>query len=150
MVNEPAYAPPLSQATRHHIRAAVDALIVGKGVTETFSSRLFTGDSAFVRRLPETSMNIRTYDQIMGRISALWPNDLEWPADVPRPEPLPIEDALRADLEVAIIRQAAIEAAKKAREARSLARAARQVAQHVSPPRSTKKTAGGEQAPAQT
>lgn len=147
MVNEFAYAPTLTETARNNIRTACDALIAATGLTDTLISRVVKGDSAFIKRLPETSINIRTYDEVMGRLSAAWPEDAEWPASVPRPAPIPLPDATRADLEAAMIKRRAIRAQEEARDARRVAREARAVARHVAG-RSPKATAGGDQAPA--
>lgn len=122
MVNPNAYAPTLTETARENIRAVVAALMDGTGLTETFLSKLVRGDSAFLRRLADHSMNLRTYDDVMGRLSAAFPSDLEWPANVPRPEPSDLGEAARQELEAMIVTRRALVAAKEAKEAMRLAR----------------------------
>lgn len=148
MVNERTYSPPLTVTARINVQTAVAALAAGTGLTETFISRLMNGDGAWVRRLPETSINLRSYDAAMERLSAAWPDDLPWPAEVPRPAPgfLSQEDrelvvSMIAKRRAAAKQAAASEALRRARELAAEAKAAR-VSIH--------KPAGGEQAPAQT
>lgn len=136
MVNEHAYAPTLTETARANIRTAVDALMSGTGLSQTFISRAMNGDSAWVKRLPETSINLRSYDAAMGRLSAMWPDDLPWPASVPRPAPLDLPPEVRADLDSRLIN---CDEAKAARIAELQAELARLGA-----------PAGGDQAPAQT
>lgn len=99
MVTKHAYAPTLTETARANIRAAVDALMSGTCLSQTFISRAMTGDSAWMKRLPETSMNLRSYDAAMGRLSAMWPDDLPWPASVPRPAPQDLPAEIKADLD---------------------------------------------------
>ena len=155
MVNEPAYAPPLAVTARENIRAVVNALMTETGLTETFLSGFSSGASAFLKRLPETSMNIRTYDAVMGRLSAAFPADLIWPVGVPRPVPAELDDQARQELEAMIVRRRAIKAQEEAREARARAKRAAEEAREKSleAREATKAartvTAGGAAAPAQ-
>ncbi len=157
MVTEPAYAPPLSETARNNVRAVVDALIAGTGLTETFVSAFAKGDRAFTKRLPETTMSMRTYDEAMGRLSAGWPSDLPWPEAVPRPEPAGLSEDERRVVDTVIIRRRADLAAKEAKaarqrlkEAHGAARIASQAAKAAKDASAVHTTAGGEQAPAQT
>lgn len=157
MVTEPAYAPPLSETARNNVRAVVDALIAGTGLTETFVSAFAKGDRAFTKRMPETTMSMRTYDEAMGRLSAGWPSDLPWPEAVPRPEPAGLSEDERRVIDAMIIRRRADMAAKDAKAARQRVKEAQAAARIASQAARASKgaavicsTAGGEQAPAQT
>lgn len=147
MVNDPKYAPTLSETARRNISAVVQGIIAATGISETLVSRLGKSDGAFLKRLPENSISLRSYDEFMGRLSAAWPDDAAWPESVPRPEPTLIPDDIRADYEAALIKRRSILAAEAAREARRIAKEAKAVARHVSG-RGSNNTAGGEQAPA--
>lgn len=125
MVNEHAYAPPLAETARENIRAVVEVLMTEIKLTETFLSRFAKGDSAFLKRLPETSMNIRTYDEVMARLSAAFPEDLSWPDEVPRPAPADLDEASRKELEAMMIHRRAVKAQEEAREARLAVRRAK-------------------------
>lgn len=147
MVNENTYAPTLTETTRNNIRVAVDALTGATGLTDTLIGRTLKNDGGFLPRLGKTSINIRSYDEVMGRLSAIWPDEVEWPASVPRPAPIPVPDPVRADFEAALIKRRAIVAQEAAREARRIAKETKAVARHVSG-RVGNATAGGDQAPA--
>lgn len=146
MDNDPAYAPTLTETARGNIRRVSQLLIAETGASLTTLSRLAKGDSAFLQRLNETSISLRSYDETMGRFSAIWPDSIDWPDDVPRPAPIPVSDAARAEYEASAIRHRAAVAAEAARQARATARQAKAIAAHVSGRRS-RATAGGDQAP---
>lgn len=99
MVNEHAYAPTLTETARANIETAADLFTASTGLSRTYLSTVLRGDSAFLKRLADTSMNIRSYDEVMGRMSAIWPDDVAWPVSVPRPAPVSLPDEIRAELE---------------------------------------------------
>lgn len=126
MVNEHAYAPTLTDTARGNIRSVVSALMDATGLTETYLSKFLRGDSAFLKRLPETSMNLRTYDDVMARLSAAWPVGLAWPQDVPRLAPVALDDEDRRELEEMIARRLSLRAQEEVREARLRLKEARE------------------------
>ncbi len=130
------YAPTLAETARLNIEAVAKAIMDHTGLSQTFVSKLCRSDSAFLMRLPETTMNITTYDVVMGRLSSIFPEDAVWPCDVPRPEPCDVPVDLVVELEAKLARIIAKRETEKARDAHLRARMLRG------------KTAGGDQAPA--
>jgi len=49
----------------------------------TFFARLERGDG----------FTVKTFDRVVGWLSANWPDNILWPADVERPEPRPVAPA---------------------------------------------------------
>ena len=96
------YAPTLAETARLNIEAVALALMEHTGLSQTFVSKLCRSDSAFLMRLPETTMNITTYDVVMGRLSAIFPDDAIWPVDVPRPAPGEVPADLVVELEAKV------------------------------------------------
>ena len=43
------------------------------------------GEGDLLRVLRSGRITIRRLDRVLDRIAAVWPDDLEWPADIPRP-----------------------------------------------------------------
>lgn len=129
------YAPTLAETARLNIEAVSRAIMDHTGLPMTFVSKLCRSDSAFLMRLPDTTMNIATYDVVMGRMSAVFPADADWPDLVPRPAPVEVPADLLAELEAKLLRINSKRAADAAREADLRARLLRG------------KPAGGDQAP---
>jgi hypothetical protein len=137
MLTEPrTYAPTLAETTRFHIETVTEALMQHTGVSQTFVSKVCRPDPAFLKRLWETTMNVATYDDVMARLSAIWPDDAEWPESVPRPAPGSLSDEIRAEFAEKAAKARAAKAQTEAREAARRSRALRHAA------------AGGAQAPA--
>ena len=58
------------------------------GVTHWAVSRRLTGKGDFFGRLKDgKDIQTGTFDRMLAALSEAWPADLEWPADIPRPEP---------------------------------------------------------------
>jgi hypothetical protein len=132
MVNEHTYAPTLIETARANIGAVVAEIMRVTGLQQTFLSRFASRDSAFLKRLPDTSMNIRTYDEVMARLSAAFPEGCIWPAAVPRPVPADLDDVERQELAAMIVRRRAIKAQDEARDARARAKQAAEEAKEKS------------------
>ncbi len=71
------------------------------GVSLTTIGKLLAQDGGFFKRAQRNSIRIRTYDEVMGRLSAVWPASLSWPQHVTRPAPIEPEhaDALAAEVQ---------------------------------------------------
>lgn len=130
------YAPTLAETARLNIEAVALAIMDHTGLSQTFVSKLCRSDSAFLTRLPETTMNITTYDVVMGRLSAIFPEDAIWPEAVPRPAPGEVPADLAEELSAKLARIAAKTEPKKPRRASLRERFL------------LSNTAGGDQAPA--
>ncbi|ARE38256.1 hypothetical protein RGUI_0115 [Rhodovulum sp. P5] len=61
-----------------------------EGITHWGVSRRLSGKGDLLDRLEKGGdLRTRTAEHMLERLSALWPDDLEWPASIPRPAPVP-------------------------------------------------------------
>lgn len=75
----------MSTYTEHLITLA-DAFGAHENVSHWAVSMRLTEKGDLIDRLKKGGdVRTTTYEQLMGRFSALWPADLEWPQAVPRP-----------------------------------------------------------------
>lgn len=82
------FHPPLKATARDRMAAVIEAFCDHTGTSPHSISGLLVNDSKFVPRvLDGSNFTVGQYDRIMGGLSRLWPRDLDWPADVPRPYP---------------------------------------------------------------
>lgn len=59
-------------------------------LSESRIGAIAAGNPSFYARLRAgSSCTIKLYARVLGWFSDHWPTDLEWPPDVPRPEPSP-------------------------------------------------------------
>lgn len=58
-----------------------------ENVTHFAISHRFLGRGDFFQklRLPDRDIRFGTYERMLGKFSSAWPDDLEWPSDIPRP-----------------------------------------------------------------
>ena len=77
----------MSSAQKHLLTLA-SSLAAHQGVTHWAISMRIFGKGDFFRRL-ERGGNPRsdTYERTLKDFAELWPADLEWPSDIPRPAP---------------------------------------------------------------
>lgn len=64
--------------------------LIARGLTKTFISKVVGGNPTWVRDYQIKKFRVDTYDDAAARISAIWPEDVAWPSDIPRPEPAKI------------------------------------------------------------
>ena len=70
--------------------ALADAYRTTNPLSESRLGQLAAGNPMFYSRLRAgSSCTIRLYARVLGWFSGHWPDGLEWPPDVPRPEPAP-------------------------------------------------------------
>lgn len=76
---------PLSAALLTVATAYADA----NRIELSIASRRAIGDSRVLPRLKEgvSAPTLQTADQALGWFSANWPAGLDWPSDIPRPQP---------------------------------------------------------------
>lgn len=80
--------------TDEQIAALIEDLAAAINREVSYVSRLVTGSGDTVVRIRGgMSMSLRRARSILLNISAKWPADLDWPADIPRPTPSKLEDA---------------------------------------------------------
>lgn len=74
---------------RSHLLSCATAFAGARGFTLSTVGRFAANDGAFFQRVSdgEGSFTARTYDKVIGWFHENWPDDLTWPADVPRPSP---------------------------------------------------------------
>lgn len=79
---------PMEQTLKNQIAALAEAYRQHKGLSLSRVSFLVRGDGQFLGKLKlaERTFTIRTFDHCLAWFSANWPEDLEWPSDIPRPE----------------------------------------------------------------
>ena len=63
-----------------------------RGIAGSTLCRLAVGNSTVWDRLPAGNVTVRTVERLMQYLSDHWPDHLEWPPDVPRPEPAPARE----------------------------------------------------------
>lgn len=94
-----AYAPPTLDVARQRITALLDGYRAATGLPTTFVGILARGgDPKFCRNYLSNDFGFRSYDAVNSRLSAVWPKDTPWPADVPRLAPAVIEQKLIDEL----------------------------------------------------
>lgn len=66
-----------------------DTLAAHQGVTHFAISMRALGKGDFFKNLrrPDAGCHIRTVEKLMTYFAQNWPEDLAWPADIPRPKP---------------------------------------------------------------
>lgn len=72
-----------------HILTLADVLAAHENVTHWAISKRLLGKGDFFQqlRLPNRDMRSATFERLLQDFSKRWPEDLEWPADIPRPIP---------------------------------------------------------------
>lgn len=79
---------------RKALISLVEAVAAHNGVTHFAISMRALGKGDFFKRLMEgRDCRTSTAERLLAWFSANWPDDLEWPSDIPRPKPNPKEAA---------------------------------------------------------
>lgn len=63
-----------------------------RGIKGSTLCRLAVHNSTAWQRLPSGKVTIRTVNRLIQYLSDHWPEGLEWPPDIPRPEPVLAEE----------------------------------------------------------
>jgi len=72
--------------TETDIASLIRSLAKAKGWKDTYAARLATGSGDTLVRLDGgINLTLPRAAKIMNNISRLWPSDLPWPEDIPRP-----------------------------------------------------------------
>lgn len=74
------------------------AVLQAQGLSQTFLNDATRGDRAWTRDYRNRDPRVGTYDLVFARLSGIWPADVAWPDDIPRPTPAPIEPELLAEI----------------------------------------------------
>lgn len=88
------YARPTLDIAREQITMLLDAYQDATGFSPTFVGRVARGDPKFARQYLATGFTFRSFDLVNSRLSAVWPEGLPWPAEVPRQAPGEVEPEL--------------------------------------------------------
>ncbi|MEL4069552.1 hypothetical protein WKW50_05330 [Ochrobactrum sp. GPK 3] len=72
---------------RKNIKSTMDAYRHATGCNQTRLDEIVSGYRTFSQTMERTDMRAGTYDKIMSRLSAIWPDGIAWPAGIERPEP---------------------------------------------------------------
>lgn len=69
-----------------HIQTLAGSLAAHNGVTHWTISKMVSSKSDLIHRLDQGGdINTKTYETVMQRFHDAWPDDLEWPTEIPRP-----------------------------------------------------------------
>ncbi|MDF3606529.1 hypothetical protein PE067_10495 [Paracoccus sp. DMF-8] len=60
------------------------------GLSRTFVSVVVRNDTAWTRDYRTRNFTVATYDKVAAKLSGMWPDDIAWPSDIPRPAPLSV------------------------------------------------------------
>lgn len=102
------YAKSGLETARDHIAALFLAYQNATGLSATFVASVATaGDPKFGKTHREKNFTLGTYDTIVSRLSAVWPNDAPWPESVPRQAPAEIESETLAAIAARMSKPAA-------------------------------------------
>lgn len=86
------------------------------GVKPSKVTNILAGDAKLYYRVAEGGgFTVATYDRVMGAVSAVWPEDVPWPSDVPRLPPGDVAED-RAEMIRSLIAAARAASAKGAAE----------------------------------
>lgn len=86
------FAPPTLEAARHNLTVLLEAFEKETGLAPTYIGIIARGgDPKFCRSYLEKDFGFESYDIVVSRLSALWPDSAVWPDSVPRLAPAPIE-----------------------------------------------------------
>ncbi|MGA0615909.1 hypothetical protein [Paracoccus sp. KR1-242] len=74
------------------------AVLQQRGLSQTFLNDVTRGDRAWTRDYRTRDPRVGTFDAVFARLSAIWPKDLAWPEDIPRPPPSEVEPEVMAEI----------------------------------------------------
>lgn len=76
---------------RKNLAICCNLLAAEAGVAASSVGKYIAGDPKFFDSCQRVDIRTGTYDYVMGRFSAIWPDHLPWPEGVDRPAPSPVE-----------------------------------------------------------
>lgn len=98
MENTTKYAPTRLSQMRAQLAEILDIYRGVTGTSPTFSAFVALGDKKFYRNLHVTDFRVGSFDKALGRLSAVWPEGVAWPAHIPRPEPIEPGENVREEI----------------------------------------------------
>lgn len=84
------FAPPTIEIARQQARKLIYTLQEATGFPDTFIAKVARGEPKWWAKLDEIGMTFGSFDMMVSRLSAVWPDDVAWPEDVPRQAPAEI------------------------------------------------------------
>lgn len=88
------YADPSLAVARRHIGALIEAYHAATGIPRSIAALIARNDPKFAYSYAEKDFRVSTYDSVLARFSGVWPEGVDWPADIPRLAPEAIEPEL--------------------------------------------------------
>lgn len=78
----------MEQELKANLRMCAERYVGAKGTSLATIGRLAAGDWRFFDRVAddEKSFTARKYDEVIGWFSRNWPNEVEWPSEIKRPQ----------------------------------------------------------------
>jgi hypothetical protein len=78
----------MEETLRLHLATCVAAFERLTGITPQSVGKRALNDNTFFRRVVDQGQGftVKTYDEVMRWFDENWPEDTDWPGDVPRPE----------------------------------------------------------------
>ena len=139
------YVPPLIDRCRRDISLLMQTLVEATNLPPTHVAKFSAFDPKFFRTYLTKNFTVGTYDLIVGRLSAVWPEAVvAWPYLVPRVRPAEVKpeeaEDFRLTLERALARREAARAKAAADEAKAKADEAARVLQEANARAKTKPT----------
>lgn len=101
------YATPTLDTARAHIAGLFDAFCAATGLPISYVGTLTCGDPKFSTRYQRADFVHGTYDRVNSRLSAVWPEGIDWPCGIPRQAPAEIEEKTLDDLNARLSKIAA-------------------------------------------
>jgi len=104
MIHETPYAAALKDTAAAQMMRVVAVFSAHTGMTPTILSKILVNDTTFIPRVGDgAGFTVTQFDRIISGLSAIWPDDLAWPRDVPRQAParLPPDRVMLAEKKIA-------------------------------------------------
>lgn len=83
--NAPPYRGSYRQLFSRQTTDLVNAYVAHTGVPQSFILRPTGGNTQYLIQMERHSVGVGKHDRFLENMSALWPSDLSWPSDIPRP-----------------------------------------------------------------
>lgn len=84
------FAPPTREVAQRQMARLLRAFEEATGLPQTVIGKIARDDTKWLREFGKRDFLFGTFDQVNSRISAVWPDGVAWPEDVPRQAPAPI------------------------------------------------------------
>lgn len=92
------FAPASIEIARAHIGHLLAAYQGATGFPKTFCAKVARGEPKFADLYQTIDFGFRSYDAVVSRLSAVWPEGTPWPEHIPRQAPAEIPEDLLASI----------------------------------------------------